>query len=208
MTASAAPPLPALYGLERLDVAAGRRLAAGRQRPAVQVAAKVGKLGDQEPLYLLSALILTTGVATRRPGLMRLGIEVGAAVFAADLIKSGFKRGLTRSRPHVLLDEGRYERGFGGSSDKPLQSFPSGHVAGAMAAAAAIRRTSPQTAPLGLAACAFLGWSRISKAAHWPLDVLAGALVGLAAEAATAGLGWAVDRLRRRAGTVHQSAPP
>ena len=178
----------AAAALERADVRLGRRLAQGRDRPLVRAAAKVGKLGDQEPLYALAAGLSLVGLIARRPAMVRLGLHMGLAVFAADLAKSGLKRLVRRSRPRVLLDKGRYEAGLGASQDKDLQSFPSGHVAGAVAATAALCRLYPRSAPVGVAACAFLGWSRMSKGAHWPLDVAAGAAAGLSAEAASTGL--------------------
>jgi membrane-associated phospholipid phosphatase len=178
----------AAAALESADVELGRRLAAGRDRPVVRGAAKVGKLGDQEPLYALAAGLSAVGLVARRPAVLRLGVRMGLAVLAADLAKSGLKRLIRRSRPHVLLDEGRYEAGLGASDDKAQQSFPSGHMAGAVAATAALWRLYPRSAPAGLAACGFLGWSRMSKGAHWPLDIVAGAVAGLAAEAASTAL--------------------
>jgi membrane-associated phospholipid phosphatase len=171
-----------LARLEKADLELGRRMAGERHEPAVKAAAKAGKLGDQEPLYLISAGVAAAGLLSRRPRLFMAGVRMGAAVAAADLIKSLVKRGVTRTRPHVLLDEGRYERDLGGAEDKPEQSFPSGHMACTTAAACALARAYPATWPAGLVAALGLGWSRIKKGAHWPLDVAAGAVIGLVAE--------------------------
>ncbi|HEY8572234.1 phosphatase PAP2 family protein [Phenylobacterium sp.] len=166
----------------------GRRLAQTRDHPLSRLAAQAGKLGDQEPLYALAAGLVLLGAVTRRPGLAMAGLRVGLAVAAADAAKSALKKSLTRTRPNVLLDEGRYEMGPGGSDEKPAQSFPSGHMAGTTAAAAAIARSFPGTTPYGALTAAALGVSRVSKGAHWPLDVAAGAAIGLMAETATARL--------------------
>jgi membrane-associated phospholipid phosphatase len=185
---------------EQKDVRLGRRIAAHRDEPATQAVAAAGKLGDQEPLYLLAAGLGGLGLILRRPRLVEAGVRMGLAVAAADLAKSLIKKTVTRTRPHVLMDEGRYESHLGGSDEKPEQSFPSGHMAGSVAAALAARRVYPQTTPYTLAACAVLGWGRVGKGAHWPSDVAAGAVVGLVCEAATARLvDAAADAARRRA---------
>ncbi len=125
------------------------------------------------------------GLLARRPRLAIAGLRAGLAVAAADLAKSAIKHRVTRTRPHVLIDDGRYERTAGGDGEKPDQSFPSGHMAGTCAAAAALAHSFPRTAPYGAALALALGVSRVSKAAHWPLDVAAGAVIGLLAEFAT-----------------------
>jgi membrane-associated phospholipid phosphatase len=176
----------AARAIERADIRLGRRIAETRDHPLSKAASRAGKLGDQEPLYVLAGGLLAVGVLTRRSRLAISGVRVGLAVVAADLVKSGLKNRLTRTRPHVLLDDGVYRRAAGGSDQKPSQSFPSGHMAGTAAAAAALARSFPATWPAGLALATALGVSRVSKGAHWPLDVAAGALIGLATEAATA----------------------
>ncbi|HEY0438020.1 MAG TPA: phosphatase PAP2 family protein [Phenylobacterium sp.] len=177
-----------LGSIEQADVALGRRLAEGRDRPLVRAVARVGKLSDQEPLYGLAAAVACAGLLTRRPRLAQAGLRMGLAVGAADLAKSALKRQVRRTRPHVLMDEARYERAAEPSSEKPEQSFPSGHMAGAVAAAAALGRCYPASLRYSLPLCAVAGWSRIAKAAHWPLDVAAGAVIGLCAERTTAAL--------------------
>ncbi|HEY8617997.1 phosphatase PAP2 family protein [Phenylobacterium sp.] len=184
--------------IERADIDLGRRVAGTRDHPLSRTAARAGKLGDQEPLYAMAAGLAAVGLLARRPRLAMSGLRMGLAVAAADLAKSALKNRLTRTRPHVLLDEGVYRRSAGGADDKPAQSFPSGHMAGTSAAAAALARSFPRSAPVGAVLAGALGVSRVSKGAHWPLDVAAGALVGLAAEAATAGLLAALRRPLRR----------
>ena len=173
------------HQLEGADVKLGQRLAAHRKSAVVKAVAKAAKLGDQEPLYAFSALLAITGLVSRRPRLVEAGFRMGVAVAAADLAKSGLKRRVRRTRPHVLLDEARYERSAVGSEEKPEQSFPSGHVAAAVAAASALRHVYPGSLRYSAPLCGLLGWSRMSKGDHWPADVAAGAGIGLAADAAT-----------------------
>ena len=81
------------------------------------------------------------------------------------------------------MDEQRYDRAVGGSDRKPEQSFPSGHMAGSVAAARALSRDFPEVGAAAGVAAVGIGISRVAKGAHWPLDVAAGAVIGLAAEA-------------------------
>jgi undecaprenyl-diphosphatase len=59
-------------------------------------------------------------------------------------------------------------------------SFPSGHSATAFAAATAIAVISPRMRPYALAIAAGVALSRVYLRVHYPLDVLAGALLGVA----------------------------
>lgn len=178
----------AAQAVENADVALGQQLASHRDEPLVQAAGKAGKIGDQEPLYALSALLLGIGFGLNNRRLAGAAIAMFAATGAADAGKTLAKRLVSRTRPHVLLDEGRYATEAGGSDNKPEQSFPSGHMAGSVAAARAISRTYPKAGVgAGIAAVA-IGLSRLVKGAHWPLDLLAGSVIGLAGEAITSHL--------------------
>ena len=172
--------------LEKADIQLGVKLAKHRHHPVAKAAGKAGKIGDQGPLYALSVGLLAVGVSSRDGRLTDTGLSMLAAIATADVAKRLVKKLVHRSRPHVVLDEGRYEADSGGSDDKHEQSFPSGHMAGTAAVARALARNHPRTGAAAGAAAIGIGLSRIAKGAHWPLDVAAGAVIGLAAEAFSA----------------------
>ena len=169
--------------LEAVDVALGTRIACHRDKPAVKAAGKASEIADQGPLYAISAGVALWGLISGNRRLGRTGVALLVAVGAADAGKSVTKRFVKRTRPYMLLDKGKYESGAGGAERKPRQSFPSGHMAGSAAFGRALSRTYPKTGALCAVASVGVGWSRMAKGAHWPLDVLAGAVIGLLAEA-------------------------
>ena len=183
--------------LEKADVELGKKIAKHRHHPVAKAAGNAGKIGDQGPLYALSAGLLAVGVSSRDRRLTDTGLSMLAAIATADVAKRLVKRLVHRTRPHVVLDEGHYEADAGGSDDKHEQSFPSGHMAGAAAVARSLSRNHPEIGAAAGAAAIGIGISRIAKGAHWPLDVAAGAVIGLAAEAFSA-LFFADRRRRHR----------
>lgn len=168
--------------IEQSDIELGEKLASKRNDPVVRSASKVGKLGDQEPLYAGSLVTLIYALATCRLRLAIAAIAVLAGVAAADAGKTVAKRSVHRTRPHVTMDDHRYESGAGGSEQEPEQSFPSGHVACTAAAARALSRHYPASSPWGALATIIIASARLAKGAHWPLDVAAGLVIGLVAE--------------------------
>jgi membrane-associated phospholipid phosphatase len=172
--------------VEKADIALGKKIASKRHHPAVKAAASAGKLGDQGPLYALASGVLAVGVASRDRRVTDCGLAMIAAIALADVGKRIAKRVVRRTRPKVLLEEGRYDADAGGSDRKLEQSFPSGHTACTVAAARALSRHFPETMPAAAAATAIIGLSRVAEGKHWPLDVAAGAVIGLVAEGLSA----------------------
>lgn len=195
--ATAGPSSPsssADLSLEQADVELGARLARHRHHPLVKAARLASKLSDQEPLYAIGAVVTVAGLGLRDARLARTGVAVLAAVAAADGGKTAIKNLVRRTRPHVLLDDGHYAAEAGGSDAKPEQSFPSGHTACGVAAALAVSRRYPRAGALAGVATAVFAWGRVASGAHWPLDVAAGAVLGV-------GAAWASGRLLRAVGS-------
>jgi undecaprenyl-diphosphatase len=102
-------------------------------------------------------------------------ILVAATALLSNLIVTGIKYAVGRDRPPaVILDP------------EPLMevpttsSFPSGHAATSFACAVVLSRIAPRlTIPLFVLA-ALIAFSRVYVGVHYPFDVLAGSLLGVA----------------------------
>lgn len=186
--------------VERADVALGARLGTQRRHPLVRAAAALTELADQPQLLALSGAVALSGLASGNPRLAGAGGRMLASVAVATLLKGAIKRLVSRTRPNVLLDEGRYEVRPFGPNEGPWHSFPSGHTSGAVAAASALAVVYPAARLPAYAAAAAVAVALVPSARHYPADVVAGAAVGLAS-AAIAERIWqaAADRLAAEA---------
>lgn len=173
-----------MAAVEEADKAVGKAMAAKRHHPWVKKCADISEIGDQGPLYVIGAAATAAGLLAKNPRCAVAGLAFLAAVGVADAAKSTVKRLVKRSRPHHAMEQGEYRFETGGSSDKKEQSFPSGHVAGTVAAAETVARFYPASAPYVRGSAVLLSLARVIKGSHWPLDLAAGALIGLAADRA------------------------
>lgn len=168
---------------EATDIAIAETLGEHREDRAVRAVGAFSEIADQTPAYALCGAVLAVGLIAGRPKLAGAGARMLASVLLATALKTALKNSVTRTRPHVLIDDGAYEFGTSGPDDGDWQSFPSGHTADAAAAARALTRVFPQTSVPAYGLAAVVAAVQIPRAKHYPLDVAAGALVGLAAEA-------------------------
>jgi undecaprenyl-diphosphatase len=108
----------------------------------------------------------------RQPDILAL-VVIG--VLTSDLLALGGKYFTNRPRPYV--DEPNPEP----LAHPPLDlSFPSGHAATSFAGAALLATFVPRLAVQFFVLATLIAWSRVYIGVHYPSDVLAGALIGLA----------------------------
>ena len=132
--------------------------------------ANITFLGDTH-----AALAIALVVSMRYP---RLVIAVFISAIVGTLIIHGLKHFFAAARPPAVI-EAHLISIIGPAFSK--NSFPSGHTATAFILAGIVCRCVPSTkAKLAVLLCAvFIGWSRVVCGVHWPVDVFAGAGLGL-----------------------------
>ncbi len=148
--------------------------------------------------WVLALLLVPVLYLTDRARLRFNLIFLAGALVSSSLISSALKHAIHRPRPlkdmEALIQSGAVQVRV---VFEPLRqnAMPSGHTVTAFAAAAALALVYPRFAPVFWVAAVLTGLSRIYVGAHYPTDVLAGALLG-------AGCAWAVHRLLLRCGSA------
>ena len=117
------------------------------------------------------AIALSLAIAWRRPNIFLL---VATTALTMSFVNALLKYAVQRDRPPtIILDP------------EPLMevpttsSFPSGHTSTGFACAYVISRVAPRLTVFVYVLAALIGFSRIYVGVHYPLDVLAGAVLGV-----------------------------
>lgn len=177
--------------IERADIELAEALDPVRKSKPIKVIGPVAELGDQPPLYALTAGVMVAGLALRNWHLLRTGARMMAAHAAATSFKTVGKLSIDRTRPAKATEQGSYAMREGQRYEPEYNSFPSGHTASSIAVARALGRDHPEQHGLALAAAGAIASLQVLRGKHFLSDIAAGAIVGLLAEKA-------VDLLFRR----------
>lgn len=158
--------------LQQLDVSLFETLTMWRAPWLDTAMAALSDAGRRGFIWFVLAAVAALFPA-RRAGALRLVLAVSVAFLAVDGI---LKPVIGRDRPFVVLDNVQV------ISDRPTtSSLPSGHAASAFAGAVAAGRIWPLAQVPLLLVAALIAWSRVYVGVHFPFDVVAGAVVGVAA---------------------------
>ena len=165
--------------------------------PSMRALDLFSTLGDQPELRLIAGSLLVVGTMASNDRLVRAGARMLVAHEAATVVKDLVKMNVDRTRPRSA-DKGDTKRPKKGHhTAKEKTSFPSGHSAGAIAAARAFSREFPEYGAAAMAGAALVAALQVPRCAHYPTDVAAGALIGLVVEGITSAA-WDAARMDER----------
>jgi membrane-associated phospholipid phosphatase len=157
----------------------------------------LSKIGDQPELRVIAGGLLVVGTLVGNDRLVRAGSRMLIAHEAATVVKDMIKTNIDRTRPRSANNRDAKKPKKGDHTAKEKTSFPSGHSAGAIAAARAFSREFPEYGPAPIGGAALVAASQVPRCAHYPTDVAAGLLIGLVVEGIT-NAAWDAAEMDRR----------
>ncbi len=134
-------------------------------------------LGEKGILFFLAALVMMCFSRTRKMGICLFGAVACGALITNIILKDS----VARIRPFEAVDQIRSWWEAVGAPQEDGFSFPSGHATAAAAGCTAIclMKGKKWVVPSVIWVLLMM-WSRNYLMAHYPTDVLAGALIGVA----------------------------
>ncbi|HEX5647309.1 MAG TPA: phosphatase PAP2 family protein [Nitrospira sp.] len=133
-------------------------------------------IGEGTHLVVLSLVLVGAGWLFSWAVVRHAGIQTLLAHGLAALLVNGLKHLIGRPRPK-FAHSGDWQ--FDPSWVSGFDSFPSGHSAASFAVATVLAKRFPRFAPLCIGVAAFVMLSRVLRGAHFPTDVVGGAIVGV-----------------------------
>ena len=130
----------------------------------------LSRIGADGLVFVVVGAVLA--VLWRRPWLFVL---VLTADLAADGLSYVLRQWIGRDRPPLVYPEPRPLVGIPHTG-----AFPSGHAATAFACATVLAWASPRLRVPAFVLAAGIACSRVYVGVHWPLDILGGAVLGVA----------------------------
>lgn len=178
------PKAKAAKPLLKIDRKARKVFKPYRDTPPVKALAWFGQAGDQLQLRVLCGGVFAAGLLRRDVRLIGAAARMIVAHELATIAKKAVKNRVDRWRPKNAATADEVKPHKGHSKEKALNSFPSGHSAGAVAVASALATAYPAYRAPALAAGAAVSLAQIPTASHYPSDVAAGATIGAATNGA------------------------
>ena len=168
-------PSNVLAEVTRLDLALYRAVANTRTPKLDPALARVSRAANYSRISIgLAVALALAGGRNGTRAAVRGMASVGVTSAVVNLV---LKPLLRRPRP----DRRGLFRAGGPRIRMPVtRSFPSGHTAAAFAFATGVGRELAWARPPLYALAAVVGYSRVHTGVHYPLDVIAGALAGVA----------------------------
>lgn len=146
------------------------------------------------PWFIYAAALLIKRGGRRHGFVILLAMALGLAL-GSGVLKNVIMRDRPFNDPRGLFDV----TGLMIPPPSDRYSFPSGHAVTSFAAAAAIAMHNKKTGAAAFVLAAAIAFSRVYLYVHFPLDVVAGAVLGAACAFAAR---WIVDAICRRFGQL------
>lgn len=165
-------PAELLEAIGRFDAAAFQWLRTHHSPLLDSIMAGLSDIARSGRIWIALAVLIAIFDRRRWRAVIHVLLAIALASVLTDHVAKPY---FNRSRPFERYTDARVY-GY-----KPTtRSFPSGHAATAIAGACALARLAPEARSIFWVFAVLIAFSRVYLGVHYPADVLAGALLGLA----------------------------